>query len=220
MGVSKLKVLLVDDHPLYRQGLRILLESINSIEVVGEAGDGVEALSLTDQLSPDLVIMDITMPGQSGLEATRQLKEYYPQIKVIMLSGYADNVFVDQALKAGAEGYVYKDAAYDEISIAIDAVKKERPYLSPAVLQPVVKSYLQSTPAEKAINEYDKLTDREKEIFMLLVRGRSRTVIAGTLNISPKTVDRHRSNLFKKLGLNKEKELKEFALNAGLIDQD
>ncbi len=215
-----MKVLLVDDHPLYRQGLRTLLESIDSIEVVGEAGNGAEALSMTDQLAPDLVIMDITMPGQNGLEATRQLKEYYPQTKVIMLSGYADNVFVDQALKAGAEGYVYKDAAYDEISIAIDAVKKERPYISPAVLQPVLKSYLQSTPAEKAINEYDKLTNREKEIFMLLVKGRSRTLIAETLSISPKTVDRHRSNLLKKLGLGMEKELKELALNAGLIDQD
>lgn len=214
-----MKVLLADDHPLFRQGLRTLLESIDSIEVVGEAGNGAEALSLTDQLSPDLVIMDISMPGQCGLEATRQLKEYYPQIKVIILSGHDDSIFVDQALKAGAEGYVYKDAAFDEISIAIDAVIKGRPYLSPAVLRPVVNSYLLSTPEEKSINEYNKLTDREKELFMFLVKGRSRTLIADTLNISPKTVDRHRSNLLKKLGRRKEEELKEFALLAGLIEK-
>jgi len=214
-----MKVLLVDDHPLFRQGLRNLLESIDSILVVGEAGDGAEALSMAEKLSPDLVIMDISMPGQCGLEATRQLKEYYPQIKVIILSGHADNIFVDQALKAGAEGYVYKDAAFDEMSIAIDAVIKERPYLSPIVLKPVVNSYLLSTPEEKAVNEYNKLTDREKELFMLLVKGRSRRVIADTLNISPKTVDRHRSNLLKKLGRRKEEELKEFAMLAGLTEQ-
>ncbi len=215
----KIKVVLVDDHPLFRQGLRSLLDTIDSIEVIGEAGDGEEALALTAELMPDLVVMDISMPGQDGLEATRQIKEFYPQVKVIMLSGHADSIFVDQALKAGAEGYVYKDAAFDEMSIAIDAVKKERPFLSPAVLRPLVNSYLLSTPAEKAINEYDKLTAREKEIFMLLIKNRSRTVIADTLNISPKTVDRHRSNLLKKLGYSKEEELKEFALLAGLLEK-
>jgi len=157
------------------------------------------------------------MPGVCGLEAIRHLTTYYPKIKVVVLSGHADSVFVDQSLKAGALGYVYKDAAFDELSIALTAIEKGLPYLSPAVLTPVLKSYLLTPPTDKLISEYNKLTEREKEVFKLLVNGRSRSLIAATLHISPKTVDRHRSNLLKKLDLNRDEELKDFAERAGLI---
>lgn len=211
-----MKVLLVDDHPLFRQGLRALLEANDSIKVVGEACDGSEAVELTKTMTPDVVIMDISMPGYCGLEATRQIKEYFPGTKVLILSRHADSIYVDQALKSGASGYVHKDAAFDELLIALDAIKKDRPYLSPAVLQTVFNSYLQSTPATTAIATYDKLTDREREVFNLLIKGCSRSVMAETLNISPKTVDRHKANLLDKLKLRKETEILQFANLIGL----
>ncbi len=133
-----MRVLLVDDHPLFRKGLRALLEANSAVEVVGEAGDGAEAVALTREMTPDVVIMDITMPGHDGLEATRRIKEYFPEVKVIILSMHADHIYVDQALKSGALGYVHKDAVYDELFYAIDAVKKGKLYLSPTVLQPIV----------------------------------------------------------------------------------
>ncbi len=213
-----MRVLLVDDHPLFCQGLKTLLESKDGIQVVGEANDGAEAITLTKKMLPDVVIMDISMPGYCGLDATKQIKMHFPHTKVIILSGHADNIYVDQALKAGASGYVHKDAVYDELNIALDAVQKDRPYLSPTVLQPVIKSYVNTTPAAGAINTYNKLTAREKEVFSLMVKGRSRNEIAATLHISPKTVDRHRSNLLEKLNLRKEVDIQEFAKLIGLLD--
>jgi DNA-binding NarL/FixJ family response regulator len=116
--VKSVRVLLVDDHPLFRQGLRALLEANSAVEVVGEASDGSEAVALTKR-SPDVVIMDISMPGYCGLEATRQIKEYFPEVKVLILSMHADSIYVDQALKSGASGYVHKDAAFDELLLAL-----------------------------------------------------------------------------------------------------
>lgn len=211
-----MRVLLVDDHSLFRQGLRALLETNDNIEVLGEAGDGYEAVTLTKKMTPDVVIMDISMPGSCGLEATRQIKEHLPGIKVLILSRQSDNIYVDQALKAGASGYVHKDAAFDELLIALDALEKDRPYLSPAVLQTVFNSYLQSTPATSALAIYNKLTYREKEVFNLFLKSYKRSVIAETLNISPKTVDRHRANLLDKLKLRKETEIIQFAKLIGL----
>lgn len=211
-----MRVLLVDDHPLFRQGLRALLESNDAIEVVGEAGDGSEAVALTQKMTPDIVIMDISMTEYSGLEATKLIKEYLPEIKVIILSRHDDNIYVVEALKAGASGYLHKDTVYDELLVAMDAVIKDKPYLSPTVLRPVVNGYMQSTPTTHAMAVYNKLTAREKEVFRLMVKGRSRKVIAETLNISPKTVDRHRSNLTEKLKLRGEVEIVQFARLIGL----
>ncbi len=211
-----MRLLLADNHPLFRQGLKALLENEDDIEVVGEANDGDEAVTMTRELKPDLIIMDISMPGYSGLEATRQIKEYYSDTKVLILSVHDDNTYVDKALKAGASGYVHKDAVYDELSLALDAVKKGMPYLSPSVLQPVIKSYINANPVSGAMAMYEKLTDREKDVLSLMIKNRSRNVIANTLSISPKTVDRHRSNLLKKLNISKESELMEFARLAGL----
>ena len=210
-----MRVMLVDDHPLFRQGLRTLLETKDSITVVGEAGDGSEAVEMAAKMTPDVIVMDINMPEHSGLEATKQIKEFYPNIKIIILSRHADNIYVDQALKFGALGYVHKDAAYDELIVALEAVYKGRHYLSPAVLQPVVNSYMHATPTTGAMALYDKLTAREKEVFKLLAKGHSRSMMADMLYISPKTVDRHRSNLLKKLNLHNEDEIVQFTKDLG-----
>jgi DNA-binding NarL/FixJ family response regulator len=216
--VKAVQVLLVDDYPLFRQGLRALLEANDTVEVVGEAGDGFEAVALTRKMTPDVVIMDINMPGHDGLEATRQIKEYFPKVKVIILSRYADHIYVDQALKSGALGYVHKDTVYDELLFAIDTVKKDKSYLSPIVFQPVINGYMQSTPSTHAMAVYSKLTAREKEVFKVIVKGSSRKVIAETLSISPKTVDKHRGNLMEKLNLRKEAEIVQFARLIGLME--
>jgi DNA-binding NarL/FixJ family response regulator len=213
-----MKVILVDDHPLFRQGLKALLEAREDVKVVGEANDGAEAVTLAIEKSPDVVIMDISMPGYCGLDATKQIRQDCPEVKVLILSVHADNIYVDQALKAGASGYVHKDAAYDELSLALDAINRGMPYLSPTVLQPVIRSYIHASPTTGAMAIYNKLTVREKEVFSLMAKERSRTVIAETLHISPKTVDRHRSNLLEKLNLRKEKEIMEFARLVGLTD--
>ena len=217
--VKTLRILIVDNHPLFRRGLRDLLEENGYVDIVGEASDGSEAVDLALQMVPDLVFMDIALSGgYGGLEATRRIKESLPEIKVIMLSRHAENIYVEQAIKSGALGYVHKDAVYDELLIAIEAAKKGKPYLSPTVLQPFVNGYMQSTPATQVLILYNTLTPREKEVFKLMAKGRSRKVIAETLNISPKTVDRHRINLSEKLDLHKEIEYAKFARLIGLVD--
>jgi len=206
-----MRVLLVDDHSLFRVGLKNLLESDKSIEIVGEACDGFEAVALTEKTTPDVVVMDIAMPELNGLEAANQIRERVPGTKIIILSRHTDNMYVDQALKSGASAYVHKDAAFEELKLALDAVTKDRYYISPTVMKPVISGYLQLTPANGAMASYNKLTTREKEVFHLLAVGRRRKEIAETLRISPKTVDRHRTNLLEKLNLCQEAEIAEFA---------
>ncbi len=208
-----MRVLLADDHALFRQGLGALLKSNGEVEIVGEAADGIEAVSLTEKLTPDVIIMDISMPKLSGLEATSQILNRHPGIKVIILSRF-DN-YVQQVLEFGALGYVHKDTAYDELKLALEAVKEGKPYLSPNVLQPVVSNYLQSAPGNCAITAYKKLTAREQEVFHLLVENYSRKEIAESLHISPKTVDRHRENLMEKLSVSKDEDLLKLATELG-----
>ncbi|NLJ56603.1 MAG: response regulator transcription factor [Firmicutes bacterium] len=210
-----MKVLIVDDHAIFRQGLRALLEAYKSVEVVGEAADGLEALGLVAEKEPEIVIMDISIPKLDGMEAAKQILANYPDVKVIILSRHTDTLFVDRALQIGISGYVHKDSTFDELKLALDAAERGRKYLSPIVLSPIVNSYLQVAPATGPQAAYGKLTPREKEVLHLLVKGRRRRDIANFLCISPKTVDRHRSNLMHKLNISSEVELQRFAEHIG-----
>ena len=213
-----MRVLLSDDHPMFRAGLKALLEKESVYHVVGEAKDGYEALELTEKLHPDIVVLDISMPGISGLETAEHMRDSFPDTLIVMLSRHADSTIVDKALKAGAAAYVHKDAAFDELVMALDAVVRGRRYLSPAVLGPVVNHYIRTPAREGALHQYDSLTAREKEVFTLLSQGRSRSAIAETLNISPKTVDRHRSNILEKLELENNEEVATFAEAVGITE--
>lgn len=207
-----MRVLLVDDHAIFRQGLRALLETKDSnVEVIGEAEDGLEALALTAKKAPDLVVMDIYMPKLSGLQATKQIRERFPKTKVIILSSYADKVYVKEALKFGALGFVIKDAVFEELKVALNAVKNNKIYLSPGLLEPIVTHYMESPPVSKALKAYNNLTIREREIFKLFSQNCSRKEIAQSLQISPKTVDTHRFNIMQKLNINSETKIIEFA---------
>lgn len=215
---EELRILLVDDHAIVRQGLRSLLEGDDTAKVIGEAVDGREAVLLAKELAPDVVIMDIAMPGVNGLEATRQLKEHFPGIKIIILSMYAGEIYVYQALKTGADGYVLKSSAFEELKHALNALKKRETYLSSSVSQVLIKELLMTGPPSKASRLIEKLTPREREIVQLLAEGKGRNEIARMLTISPKTVDRHRENLKAKLRIRKKTDILHFARVMGIIN--
>jgi DNA-binding NarL/FixJ family response regulator len=206
-----MRLLIVDDHALFRQGLRSLLETINYIDIVGEAEDGYSILEMADSLKPDLVLMDIAMPGCDGLEATRQLKARYPKIKVLIISMHADYPFVRQALKVGASGYIFKGAPFLELKAALDSIIRDVPYVSPALLGPILDDYKTLIPDDEINEKHKKLTLREKEILELLIQGLGRREIAERLFISPKTVDRHKGNLKEKLNINSDLEMQDIA---------
>ncbi len=212
------RVLIVDDHALFRQGLRSLLETMEGLEIVGEAGDGQGALDLAASLNPDVILMDIGMPDFDGLEATSLIKVRFPNIKVLVISMHADHLFIRQALIAGASGYIFKGAAFPELKAAIESVIQGAPYISPVLLVSVLEDYIKLTPQDDLKMKYNTLTKREKEIFELIAQGLGRQIIGARLFISPKTVDRHKSNLKEKLGLNNDLEMKSFAKQLNLIE--
>lgn len=209
------KILLVDDHPILRQGLRSLIEKVDSLTVIGEAGDGVEAVRLAQELSPDLVIMDITMPIMNGIEATRKIMKHNPAIKVLVLSMEHDRYFVVEALKAGATGYLLKDTLFDELEGAITTVASGGTYLPQNVLTLLVKEFLQCIPADMIV-VYQKLTTREREILQLVADGKCIKEIAHLLNISIKTVEHQRQAIMQKLELYSVAELTKYAIRHGI----
>ena len=213
-----MKIMLVDDHAIFRQGLRSLLETEDDdIDIVGEASEGLEAVSLAEKIKPDVIIMDISMTGLGGLQATGMIKERLPEIKVIMLSSYIDNVYVKEALVNGASGYINKDAVFGELKVALDAARNDDYYLSPSVLNPLVENYLNApVHGNQYFEDYNKLSIREKEIFHYISKGFKRKDIASSLNVSPKTVDTHKQNLMYKLKLKNDADIIEFA---GKINQ-
>jgi DNA-binding NarL/FixJ family response regulator len=212
-----IRVLLADDHALVRAGLRKLLESLSGVAVVGEAGDGREALALVASKSPDLVLLDITMPGLNGLEAAERIGREHPGTRVILLSMHASEEHVLRALRAGAAGYLPKDAALGELELAINAVRKGETYLSPAVSRHV-SDYVRRTGAETEPRE--SLTPRQREILQLIAEGQSTKRIAGTLGVSVKTVETHRSQLMEKLDIHDVAGLVRYAIRIGLVSPD
>ena len=209
----KLRVLLVDDHKMVRQGFRLILLSQGDIDVVGEAGNGLEAVELVKSLQPDVVIMDVTMPELNGIEATRRIREFSTQIRVLALSVHRDLTYAREAIRAGAEGYLLKESADTDLLAAVRAVAEGNSYLSPEVSSAILKDY-----RKHVSNPLDLLTPREREVLQLVAEGKTNKEIATSLNLSVYTVDGHRTKIMEKLCLHSVGELVRFAIRNGLVD--
>jgi DNA-binding NarL/FixJ family response regulator len=209
------KVLLVDDHRIVRQGLKALLANEPGIDVIGEADDGRTALTLIAELQPDVVLMDISMPGLNGIEATRQIRQRFPQVKVVILSMHANEEYVFQVLQAGATGYVLKQADSLEVLVAIRAALAGGSFLSPPISRTVIDDYISRAEARSFNPQPDPLTPREREVIQLLAEGLPNHEIAKQLHISIKTVETHRTHMMAKLGVKDKTELVKYALRKG-----
>lgn len=216
--MSRMRVLLADDHTLVRAGIRALLESIEGVEVVAESGDGRETLELIIKHRPDVGLLDIAMPGLSGLEVAKRAARESPKTRIIILSMHADLTYVREALRAGVAGYLLKGAAVSELPLALRAVTRGESYLTPKISQQVVEGFLRDTEAEPG--PLSGLTTRQREILQLIAEGRSMKEIAGILDISVKTVETHRLRLMERLGIHDVSGLVRFAIRAGLISPD
>lgn len=215
--MQPIRIFLADDHKLLRQSLRVLLEKEPDVAIVGEAGNGLKTLDQVEALAPDVVLMDISMPHLDGLEATRRIKKRHPDVKVLILSMHGDDQYVGQALRAGASGYLLKDASKDELLLAIRAISQGGSYLSPRLSKMLIDDYLRLSDQTAEDPYHDLLTDREREVFQLMAENQSSPEIGRILGISPKTVRNHRANLMEKLGLHSQSDVVMFALRHGLI---
>lgn len=216
--MDKIRLLLVDDHAVIRTGLRMLLESQHDLEIVGEAADGRQSLQMCAELNPDIVVMDITLPDMSGIEATRAIKRLYPNIAVVALTIHEDEQYFFEMLQAGAAGYVPKRAAPEDLIYAIHAAHLGEIYLYPSLAKALVSDFLNRSEDDSgAFALGDELTRREQEVLELLAEGLSNDEIADRLVISRHTVARHRENLMRKLGLHNRSELVKYAIRKGMI---
>lgn len=213
--MSPTRVLIADDHTLVREGLRALLSLYDDVEVVGEASNGLEAIDRADTLQPDIVMMDIAMPGLGGLEATVEIKKQNPHIKILVLSQYDDKEYISRFLKAGASGYILKKAMGEELVRAVRAVAKGESYLYPSIAAQVIEGYIDFS--RQSSDPYDLLTDREKQVLKLIAEGLTQKEIASTLGISTKTVIAHQTHISEKLDIHSKAELIKFAISKGII---
>jgi DNA-binding NarL/FixJ family response regulator len=215
--MKEIRVLLADDHGIVRKGLRALLESQPGMKVAGEAADGREAVKLTAEIQPDVVIMDIAMPNLNGIEATAQIVKANPKTGVVILSMHSDEAYLVRALNAGARGYMLKDSAEEDLLRAIQAVAGGRPFFSPAIAQTLLEDFVRSLQQRGLTDSYDLLTDREKEVLQLLAEGKSNKDVATLLNLSPYTIETHRTNLMQKLNLHNTAEIVLYAVRKKII---
>jgi two-component system, NarL family, response regulator NreC len=211
-----IRILIADDHGIVRTGLKLLLDRISEMEVVGEAADGREAVRLAAELRPDIVIMDIAMPLLNGLQAAHVIRENAPA-GVIFLSMHTDESYILKALDAGARGYLLKDNADEDIERAIRSVAVGKPFFSPAIARALFEDDVRLMRKGRAQDSYDLLTEREREILQLLAEGKSNKEAAAVLNLSPYTVETHRANLMQKLGLHNTAEIVLYAVRKGII---
>lgn len=214
--VNSFRVVLADDHALVRAGIRALLEKLPGIEVVAEANNGREALELIKKRAPNLILLDISMAELGGLEALPRIVKDFPAVKVLILSGHANEEYVLRALRCGAAGYMLKEAAAEELELAIKAVAQGKTYLSPSVSRTVVESYLQRAGGEAG----EQLTARQREVLQLIAEGKNTKEIAGTLDISVKTVEAHRLQLMARLNIHDVPGLVRYAIRSGLVSSD
>jgi DNA-binding NarL/FixJ family response regulator len=216
--MKPIRVLLAEDHALVRAGFRALLHNLPNTQVVAEASDGREALRLIAEHQPDVVLMDIAMPGLNGLEAASRVAREFPCVCVIILSMHANEEYVLQALHAGAVGYLLKDADTTELELALKAVARGEVYLSPAVSKHVVADYIRRTSGEPS--PLERLTPRQREVLQLIAEGHTTKEIARTLNVSVKTVDTHRTQLMERLDIHDVTGLVRYAIRMGLVSPD
>jgi len=209
------RVLLADDHALVRAGIRALLQDLEGVTVVAEAGNGADVLELARTHRPDVVLLDISMPGLSGLDVSAQLEQELPEVRVVLLSMHANEEYVLQALRAGAVGYMLKDSATAELELALKAVMQGETYLSPRISKQVVEGYVQRVGADQPASE--KLTPRQREVLRLIAEGHSTKEIAHHLELSVKTVETHRAQLMERLQIRDIAGLVKYAIRNGLV---
>ncbi len=213
-----IRVVVVDDHTLVRQGIVGLLASQPDIEVVGQAGNAREAMTVIASVTPDVVLMDIAMPGQSGLDATREIRDRFPAVQVLVVTIHDREDYLFQALRAGAAGYVLKGAEVHDLLEAVRTAQRGEVYLFPSVTKKLVADYLRRSQAGEDRTTYDGLSDREREVLGLIAQGLTTNAIAATLFLSPHTVQSHRDHIMAKLGLHSKAALIKYAIAHGLIE--
>ena len=214
---KKKKIVIAEDYTILREGLRALISSSPDFEVVGEAEDGREAIQYAEKLSPDLVLVDLSMPRTNGVDAIREIKNRCPETKVVALTVHKAEEYVLAALEAGADGYVLKDATRPQLMMAIETVLDGKPYLSPGVSERVIQGYLDGKKRVKPSSSWDTLTRRERQVLKLIAEGYRNKEIADYLYVSVKTVEKHRANLMQKLDLHNASALTALAIEKGLI---
>lgn len=215
--MSSYRILLADDHVMFRKGIKNILERAKDLEVVGEADDGLKLLKLIQKVTPDMVILDISMPNLRGLEATREIKMILPNVKVLILTMHKDKEYVYSAISAGAEGYLLKEDADTELFAAIKKIREEGYYISPLLSGEVTNELIKIFHRGQFTSQSDPLTTREREVLKLIAEGRSNKEIADLLFISIRTVEHHRANIMKKLNIRQTASLVRYAIHKGYI---
>jgi len=215
---KKVRIVLAEDHTILREGLRALLSADTKFEIVGEAADGRQAVRAVEKLGPDLVMMDLSMPRMTGMDAIREIKKRYPETKIIALTVHKTEEYLRTTLQVGANAYVLKDATRDELLMAIENVLKGQTYLSPGVSEKVIEGYLEGKESRLPSSTLGLLSPREREILKLIAEGYKNKEIAADLCISLKTVEKHRANLMKKLDLHNAAALTAYAIEQGLVE--
>ena len=215
--MKAVRIVLADDHTVVRKGLRLLLESVPQFQVVADAADGRQAVALSEEQRPEVVVMDIAMPILNGIEAARQISAKLPQTAIVFLSMHSDEAYVIKALKAGARAYLLKDSAENDLINAVKAVSEGKSYFSPAVRKVLAEDYMRQMQEHGVDDSFELLTTREREILQLFAEGKSNKEVANLLNLSLYTVETHRGNIFQKLNLHSTADLILYAVRKGVI---
>ena len=220
MMKEKQRIIIAEDHRILREGLRALISSNPNFDIVGEAEDGRDAIRCVENLMPDLILLDLSMPRMNGMEAIKEIKKQCPETKILVLTVHRTEEYILATLRAGANGYVLKDATHAELLMAMKSVLMGKRYLSPGVSEKVIEGYLEGRKTLRSSTPWDTLTQREREVLKLIAEGYKNKESADYLYISVKTVEKHRANLMKKLDLHSTSSLTAFAMEKGLVNRE